>query len=198
MANYSFTVSDLNTQIKKEIKMILAQLGNTTADQNVYIYYYMTEVLWELADKIKKKKTSDALIVAANGYVTFQKDGVDIEDLYSPLRILITDESGSEFTQRPSFSAPNGWLRETQNDQIHIKGVGTYVLQYIALPTKITSETQSIDIPQSSYGILKDRVIARIKGSVNDLEGITQAVNMANSKIPTLVDSNKNARMMQD
>jgi hypothetical protein len=193
MANFAFTVGELTSQIKMESKMSLGQLG---AAADTYIFYYITEALWELAGEIKKKKTTDPLIVTSNGYVNFKIGGNNIEDLYSPLRILIANEDGTEFVKRTSFVAPNGWIRETQNDPIHIKGTGVYVLQYIAYPNKVTSIDQSVDIPSTSYGLLKDRVIARIKGSLNDLEGITQAVGLANSKIPILTESSKNAPKM--
>lgn len=194
MANFSFTVGELTSQIITEAKMDIAQLGNSAAAQNTYIYFYITEVLWELAADIKKKKTSSPLVVSADGYVTFQISGVNIDDMYAPLRILVTNESGPELTRRATFTSATGWIRESQNDLIHIKGAGTYVLQYIAYPTKATIDSQILDIPSTSYGIVKDRVIARIKESLNDLEGVKQAIDMAGSKVPILTRANIDAK----
>jgi hypothetical protein len=199
MGDYDFTVGELNAQIKRESKMNLAQLGSTDASQNAFIWPYMTEALWELAGEIKKKRTSDPLVVTSNGYVTFQVSGADIEDLYAPLRILTPNEvTGTQFQNRTSFDAPLGWYRETANDKIHIKGAGTYVMQYIAYHPKITSDSQALEIPQTSYGIVKDRVIAKIKESSEDLAGVKQSLEVADSKIKNLVDANKNAMRMMN
>jgi hypothetical protein len=192
MGNFNFTAGELTSQIKRESKLNIAHLGNDS-DQNTFIYYYITEALWELAAEIKKKKTSDPLIVAESGYVTFKIDGVDIEDLYAPLFIYIDTDEGKTYSTRTSFENKKGWFRQSANDRIHIRDAGTYVMQYIAYPEKVTGAGQIIDIPQTSYGLLKYKAISLIKESLNDLEGSKQANELANEKLPSLEKANKNA-----
>ncbi|MDF2653060.1 MAG: hypothetical protein K0Q73_8865 [Paenibacillus sp.] len=181
--------------IKKESKMNLAQLGNTDAAQNTYIHYYLTQALWKYAGLISRKKTSDALVVASDGYVTFQVSGADIEDMYAPIRIMVNSEAGTTFRKRTSFDAPNGWFKETANDPIHIKGAGTYVLQYKAYHPKITSETQALEIPQTSYDLIQYETLGKIKESLNDVEGTAAAYAVADKLIPILVKANMDSSM---
>lgn len=193
MANFAFTVGELISQIKKESKMNIAQLGSL-GDMDTYIMYYITEALWEFAGEIKKKRTSDALIVSSNGYVTFKVGANDIEDMYSPMRIFVGSVDGKTLATRTSFESPIGWIKETANDPIHIKGAGTYILQYIAYPAKAISSTQVLDIPSTSFGLLKYKTISLIKESLNDLEGSKMASDLADAKIPTLIKANADAR----
>lgn len=181
--------------IKKESKMNLAQLGNTDAAQNTYIHYYLTQSLWKYAGLISRKKTSDPLVVTSNGYVTFQVGGLDIEDMYAPIRILINNEAGRTFLKRTSFDLDNGWFKETANDPIHIKGAGTYVLQYRAFHPKITSESQSLEIPATSYDLIQYETIAKIKESLNDIEGSLAAYSIADKLIPVLIKANTDSSM---
>jgi hypothetical protein len=192
MGDYNFTLAELTSQIKKEGKMNIAHLGDST-DQDMFIWYYITEAMWEHAGDIQKKKTTDALVVAANGYVQFQISGNNIEDLYAPLRIFVTSVDGKTLTPRTSFEVGNGWFKESANDPIHIRGAGTYILQYIAYPAKATTASQILDIPQTSYGLIKYKAIALIKESLNDLEGARVAYELATNKVPTLMRANKDA-----
>jgi hypothetical protein len=195
MGNYSFVASDLATMIKKESKMNLAHLGNTDTAQNTYIFYYLTQSLWKYAGLISRKKTSDPLVVASNGYVTFEYDGNDIEDMYAPLRILVGSESGTTFAKRTAFDAPTGWFKETANDPIHIKGPGTYVLQYKAYHPNIVSGDQPLDIPQTSYDLIQYETIGKIKESLNDTEGTAAAYAIADKLIPVLIKANTDSSM---
>jgi hypothetical protein len=191
VSNYTFVVSDLNAMIKKESKMNIAQLGNTTTDQNTYIYYYMTQALWKYAGIIYRKKISDPLVVAANGYVTFQFGATDIEDMHSPIKILNAPEvSGTTFSKRTSFDAPNGWFKESANDQIHIKGAGTYVLHYRAYHAKIASEGQALDIPQAAYRLIQYETLASIFHSLNDIESFNAMRSIAMAEVPILIQAN--------
>jgi len=192
MGDYNFTVGELTNQIKKEAKMNIAHLGDSST-QNLYIWYYITEALWEYAGDIQKKKTTDALVVGGNGYVTFTIGGNPIEDLYQPLRIFITSVDGRTLRPRSSFEDTSGWIRETANDLIHIKGAGTYILQYIAYPAKAIAESQVLDIPQAAYGLVKYKAISLIKESLNDLEGAKLANDLVASKVPALTRANKDA-----
>jgi hypothetical protein len=191
VGNYDFTVGELNTQIKRESKMNLAQLGSTDASQNSYIWPYMTQALWKYAGLIFRKKVSDPLVVAANGYVTFQFGGVDISDMYAPMKILIAPEvSGSTFVHRTSFDAPNGWFKESANDRIHIKGPGTYILHYRAYHSKITSDAQTLDLPQAAYRLIQYETLALIFHSLNDVASAGAMQAIADKEIPILIKAN--------
>lgn len=195
MSNYNFSVGELTSQIKKESKMNLAQIGSTPDEQNTYIWYYITMAMWKYVGLLHKKKTSDPLTVSSNGYVTFQVGSVDIDDLYTPIRLLVTSENGTTFLRRTSFDAPSGWYKESANDQIHIKGAGTYVLQYRAYPAKASNEAQVLEWPSSSYDLLMFETIGKIKESLNDLEGATAAYAIADKLIPILIKANTDNSM---
>jgi hypothetical protein len=191
MSDYDFTVGDLNSQIKKQGKMNIAQLGNSATDQNTYIYYYMTQALWKYAGIIFRKKISDPLTLAANGYVTFQISGVNIADMYSPIKILVAPEvSGSTFLHRTSFDAPSGWFKESANDPIHIKGAGSYVLHYRALHAKITSESQTLDIPMQAVRLIQYEALAQIFHSLNDTANATTMRSIAVAEVPIVIQAN--------
>jgi hypothetical protein len=191
MPSYTFLVSDLNAMIKKESKMNIAQLGNTNTDQNTYIFYYMSQALWKYADIIYRKKISDPLVVVTNGYVTFKVDAVDIADLYAPIKILVSPEvSGTTLIHRSSFDAPTGWFKESFNDQIHIKGAGTYILHYRALHAKITGDGQTLDIPQAAYRLIQYETLASIFHSLNDIESFNAMRAIAIAEVPILIQAN--------
>jgi hypothetical protein len=191
MPSYSFLVSDLNAMIKRESKMNIAQLGSTDDAQNVFIYYYMSQALWKYADIIYRKKISDPLVVTADGYVTFQSGSVDIADLYAPIKILVSPEvSGTTFMRRSSFDGDRGWFKESFNDQIHIKGAGIYILHYRALHAKITSDGQTLDIPQAAYRLIQYETLASIFHSLNDIESFNAMRAIAIAEVPILIQAN--------
>lgn len=193
MGAYNFSVGELTSMIKKESKLNLAHLGNSD-DQNTYIWYYLTMAMWKYVALVYRKKVSDSLIVTSTGYVTFKFGGADIDDLYAQIRILTPDEAtGTGVLKRSSFDAPTGWFRETANDRIHIKGAGTYVMQYRAYPAKATTEDQILEWPASSYDLLMFETIGKIKESLNDLEGAAAAYAVADKLIPILVKANMDA-----
>lgn len=189
MGAYNFSVGEITSQIKAMGRMNLAHLGNSAA-QDTYIRYYMTLAMWKYVSLAFVTRTSDALTVSENGYVTFKRGGNDIEDLYEQLRILITNDAGTEFAKRSSFPAPLGWWRESANSLIHIKGPGTYVMQYKGYPAKATSDTQILEWPATSYDLLMYETIGKIKESLNDIEGANVAYSVADKLIPILIKAN--------
>lgn len=189
MGNFNFTVGELTSQIKRESKMNIAHLGNDN-EQNTFIWYYLTLAMWKYVGLIYKKRVSDPLVVASDGYVTFKVDDADIEDFYAPIRIYVGSENGKALVKRTSFEAQQGWFIESANDRMHIKGAGTYVLSYRAYPAKATSASQVLEWPAASYDLLMFETIGKIKESLNDLEGAAQAYTTADKLIPILVKAN--------
>jgi hypothetical protein len=195
MGNFNYSVGELTSMIKKEARMNLALLGNTESDQNTYIWYYMTLAMWKYVSLAFVVRTSDALVVSADGFVTFKRSAVNIEDLYEQLRILTPDEAtGTELTKRTSFAAGRGWWRESANSQIHIKGSGTYVMQYKAYPAKAAIADQILEWPATSYDLLMFETIGKIKESKDDAAGATAAYAVADKLIPILVKANADAQ----
>lgn len=188
MGLYNYSAGELASIIKKMGKLNLAHLGNSNIEQNNFIYYYMTQAAWKYVGLNFLKRTTDPLVVSSDGYVTFLSGGNPIEDMYEPLRILSPDEvTGVVVQKRTSFDAPRGWWKESANDQVHIKGAGTYVLQYKAYTDKITTDTQVPQWPSAANDLLIYETIGKIKESLNDLEGALAAYAVADKQIPVLI-----------
>lgn len=195
MGNYTYSVGEITSMIKKESKMNLALLGNTDTDQNTYIWYYMTLAMWKYVSLAFAVRVSDLLTVTADGYVTFKRNNADIDDLYEQLRILTPSEAGTELSKRSSFTYTNpGWWRESANTQIHIKGAGTYVMQYKAYPAKAANTEQVLEWPAASYDLLMFETIGKIKESKDDAQGAAAAYAVADKLIPILVQANMDAQ----
>src|SRR5690625_2624491 len=126
------TAGQLATLIKQEVKMDLAELGDTDSQQNQYIFDFISLALKGWAKLAYQTEVSDPLTIGSDGYVTFQKGGNDISDMYEPLRIL---QNGNEVRRRTSFAGEDGWYKESSNADIHVKGLsGEFTLQYIRYP----------------------------------------------------------------
>lgn len=192
MGAFNYSVGELTSQIKKMGRMNLAHLGNDN-DQNTYIWYYMTLAMWKFVSLAFVVRTSDPLTVSSDGYVTFKHSDSDIEDLYEQLRILTPTEEGRTVKRRTSFDGSDGWYRESANSRIHIKGSGTYVMQYKAYPAKASTATQILEWPATSYDLLQYETIGKIKESLNDLEGAAQAYSIADKLIQILIKANADA-----
>lgn len=193
MGAYNFSVGELTGQIKRMGKMNIAHLGNDY-DQNTYIYYYMTMAMYRYVSLAYVMRTSDVLTVVGDGYVTFQRNGEPVEDLYEQVRILMPDINGEEAIKRMSFTGPTGWWRDSANGQLHMKGAGTYVMQYKGYPVKVSTPTQILEWPAAAYDLLIYETIGKIKESLNDSEGAAAAYGIADKLIPVLVKANSDAQ----
>lgn len=188
----TYTVGELTSMIKQMLKMDLSELGENSSTQNQYIWYYMTLAMWRFVSLAYIVRTSDTLTVSADGYVTFKRATTDIDDLYEQLRIL--DSSGSPVQKRTSWDAPAGWWRESINSQIHIKGIGTYTMQYKAYPTKVTGESQTLEWPATSYDLLMYQTCGMVKESKNYYEEANNYYSIADKLLPILAKSNIDAQ----
>lgn len=161
----SYTADQLATIIKMACKKDVIDLGED-ADQDFYIFEWINLYLFQYAKKIRKTKTSDALVVTGNGYVTFLSNSQPITDLYEPQ--LMLDPTDKAVTPRSSFDNGNGWFHEDAFSDIHIRGLtGTYRLKYIKYPDKITLGTQIPECSPAAYGELISWVCAKIKLTKN-------------------------------
>jgi len=147
------TASDLLPIIKTLARAYLDEIGPNEESRDMYIRAYLNSALRKLASVAYQYRESDPLLLNSDGYVTFQRNAQPITDLYAPLRII--DPSGKEAEKRTSTAATKGWWRESSNTPLHIRGFtlaqplpsGNYVLQYIAYPATISSNTSPVEFP---------------------------------------------------
>lgn len=188
----TYTVGEITSMIKMLIKMDLAEIGENESTQNQYIWYYMTLAMWRYASLAFIVRESDPLVVTVDGYVTFKRATVDIDDLYEQLRVL--NASGTEVNKRTSYASPIGWWRESINTQIHIKGAGTYTMQYKAYPAKVTSAAQVLEWPATSYDLLMHQTCGMILESKEYYEESNHHYAIVDKLIPVIIKANIDAR----
>lgn len=186
--------SELATIIKKIAVSDVAELGNSDSAQNTYIYDYLSRALRELAAIAFVTRVSDALNITADGYQTFLRSSVAIDDLYEPLRIL--NSSGTETARRVSYSAPTGWFRESHNSSIHTKNMtGNHTLHYKAYPAKVTADGSTVEFPDSGFMGLCFWTAAMIKESRPGAMDESKALyDRARERLKIVVLANEDAR----
>lgn len=189
--------------IKKIAVSFLEEIGSTDSDQNVYIFDYLDKALKKLAGIAYVMKISDVKALSADGFVTFQQSGLDIANMYAPLRIL--DPNGRELAKRTSFTDTKGWWRESSNTQLHIKGfsltsqalaAGNYTLHYLAYPATISSSSSVIEFPDAYAMGLCYYTAAMIGESFVDSDKslVSHYYNLADADIAIATQANIDAR----
>lgn len=153
--------SNLVPMIKKLAESFLEEIGDEETVQNSNIFDYMTHALRRLASIAYQEKISDALYLSTDDYAIFQIGGVDITDMYAPLRLLEPVQGNikdRELQKRVSFSDTRGWWRDSANTQIHVKGFalatnptpqGSYTLHYLKYPAPIASLESAVEFPDA-------------------------------------------------
>jgi hypothetical protein len=166
-----YNAGTLASIIAKLAEMDVPDLGSTSVTQNNYIYQFMNIALMKLARIAFIVTYSDPLPIAANGQYTFKKGNVAITDLYEPQVVL--DATETEMQKRTSYSAPTGWWRDSQNQEVHFRGVtaGNYVLKYLKYPARVTQDSDTVEFPPSGYDALIKEVISLIKYAKNSYAG---------------------------
>lgn len=166
-----YNAGQLATIIKKLAQMDVEELGPDDDTQNSYIFQFMNVVMLKMARMAYNVEFSDAKTISADGYVTFQLNGVDIANLFEPQTLL--DASENEVMHRTSYSAPKGWFRESNNLSVHVRGLtsGSYKLRYIRYPALVTLTTDTVEIPPIGYDALIKDVISLIKLAPNSYAG---------------------------
>lgn len=174
-----YNSGQLATIIKKLGENDIEDLGADDDSKNTFIFYYLNIAMWKLARLAYNVANSDAKNLTTDGYVTFQRNGADIADLFEPL--MIFDPNGRQVMKRSADDAPIGWWREAQNMEVHIKGfsaagaqklpAGNYQLKYIKYPKQVTLPDDAVEFPPSGYDSLIKEVLALIKYSKNSYAG---------------------------
>lgn len=202
-----YSAGELFTIIKMLGAKDIEDFGDDEGQKNA-VYYFMNIEMMKLAKLVEKVVYSESKSLSADGYVTFQQSGVDINDIFEPKTILYT-EAGvlKELPHRTSDVAPQGWWRESQNNEIHIRGFGsvtgqnprplpstTYQLKYIKYPSKVTVDGSMVDIPPSGYSELIHGVLRLIKYAKNSYGGADFMDQKAKSEYNNLVQGTISGR----
>lgn len=184
----------LASYIIKMAENDVADLGATDAAQKSYIYPYLNMAMWELARLAYNVKFSDALTISSNGYVTFKQSTVNITDMYEPMAIY--NASDSPVQKRTAYDAPTGWWRESNNLEIHVKGLtaGAYTLKYLKYPATVSLDADTIEFPPSGYLTLAKKVISLIKYSKNSYGGAEYMDGQATKSMPAAAQGTISSR----
>jgi len=143
-----FLMSEILEDIRSLAVNELDDLGADLTTQNEVIFRFTNIVLDKRARQAYNVAFSDPLNITTDDYQTFQKDAVDIEDMYEPLGIY--GPTGAQALNRKSWDAPMGWIREADNLLIHTKGLtGNHTLKYIRYPAAITASSDTVEYPRA-------------------------------------------------
>lgn len=181
--SFLYNAGQLASYIIKMSEMDVADLGATESAQKGYIYPYLNMAMWELARLAYNVKFSDPLNISSNGYKTFQLNSADITDMYEPM--VIYNSSDVQQQKRTAYDAPTGWWKESNNLEIHVKGLtpGSYTLKYIKYPNPVTLDSDVVEFPPSGYLTLAKKVISLIKYSKNSYGGSEFMENQASKSM---------------
>ncbi|WP_214629989.1 hypothetical protein [Paenibacillus agaridevorans] len=159
------TADSLLPTIRKIVASYLEEIGTSESQQNQYIFIFITEALRKLANIAYVMRVSDPMTISGEGFITFQRSGQSIIDLYAPLRIM--DSTGKEVVKRTAYAdTKSGWWRESSNTPIHVKGLnGAYTLHYIAYPSTVASASSPVEFPDAGSLGLSYHVAAMIMES---------------------------------
>jgi hypothetical protein len=167
-----YNAGQLATIILKAAEMDVPDLGADSTTQNSYIYQFLNLVLMKYARVAYVEMFSDAMSIAADGYVKFTTGNILINDMFEPEKLLDMANNEAEIQKRTSYSAPRGWWRGAQNQDIHVRGLlGSYKLVYLKYPARVTIDTDTIEFPPSGYDLLVKEVVSMIKWAKNSYGG---------------------------
>lgn len=170
MANI-YNAGQLATIIQNLAQNEMADLGSTDALQKSAIYSLMNIAMMKLARIAYNVTYSDALTISSDGFKTFQASSQPITNMFEPLIILTP--TGQELQPRNYYSASIGWWRDSQNVEIHVRGltVGDYTLKYIRYPKLVTIDTDTVEFPPSGYDALIKDIMSLVKLTRNSYAG---------------------------
>jgi hypothetical protein len=168
-----YNAGQLATIIAKAAEMDVPDLGADSSAQNSYIYSFLNIIMMKYFRVAYQEMFSDALNITQSGYVQFKSGGQIITDMAEPEKILDMGTANEiEIQKRSSYSAPVGWWRGGQNQDIHVRGLnGNYKLVYIKYPARVTIDTDTIEFPPSGYDLLIKETVSMIKYVKNSYAG---------------------------
>lgn len=144
----SFLMSGVLDDIRTLAANELGDLGDDATTQNAAIFRFVNIILDKRVRQAYNVAFCDPLNIVSDGYQTFMKGAVAVTDMYEPLGIY--GPAGDQTQKRMSYDAPNGWLRESDNLNIHTKGMtGSHILKYIKYPAAITASTDTVEFPRA-------------------------------------------------
>jgi hypothetical protein len=166
-----YNSGQLATIIQNLAQNEMGDLGATDALQKSAIYSLMNIAMMKLARIAYNTTYSDALAISTDGFVTFQVSSQAITNMFEPLVVLTSADQ--EIQKRTSYSAPTGWWRDSQNLEIHVRGltVGNYTLKYIRYPKLVTLDTDTVEFPPSGYDALIKDIMSLVKLTRNSYAG---------------------------
>ena len=182
MAN-QFNAGQLATDIKRMCANDVQDLGNDAA-QSSAIFSYMNHIMKAMPRIAELTTYSDALSISGNGYVTFLKNGVSIADTIFEPKVLYNSTDTYQ-PKRTSYDAPIGWIKESYDLPIHVRGLtaGLYTLKYLRYPATVTLATDPIDFPTTANETIIKAVIAWIKLSKNSYGGFQALDNSSKASM---------------
>lgn len=168
-----YNAGQLATIILKAAEMDVPDLGADSATQNSYIYQFLNLVMLKYFRIAYIETFSDTLAISSSGYVQFKTNSALITDMAEPMTLLdMGTANETEVIKRTSYSAPKGWYRGSQNQDIHVRGLsGNYKLVYLRYPALVTLDSDIIEFPPSAYSMLVKEVISMIKYAKNSYQG---------------------------
>lgn len=169
--SYIYNSGQIATIIIKLAEMDIPDLGADSTTQNSYIYQFMNIAMMKLAKVAFIVTYSDVLAISANGQYIFKKNTAPIVDMFEPQTILSSTDT--PLLHRNSYEASTGWWRDSQNQEIHLRGVtaGNYTLKYLKYPARVTLDTDTVEFPPSGYDALIKEVLSLIKYTKNSYGG---------------------------
>jgi hypothetical protein len=157
-------MSDILTTIRDLAANELGDLADNETAQNAAIFRFVNTVMDKRARQAYIEEFSDALNITADGDYTFLRNSVAIIDLYEPLAVHVTDKYGRTIQSRTSFEAPTGWRRESDNQQMNIRGVsGLHVLKYLRYPAAVDASGDTVEFPRAAKSDIIMDVVALCK-----------------------------------
>lgn len=166
-----YNSGQLATIIQNLAQNEMADLGATDALQKSAIYSLMNVAMMKLARIAYNTTYSDVLAISTDGFKTFQVGSQPIVNMFEPLVVLTSTDQ--EVQKRTSYSAPTGWWRDSQNLEIHVRGltVGNYTLKYIRYPKLVTLDSDTVEFPPSGYDALIKDIMSLVKLTRNSYAG---------------------------
>jgi len=169
---YIYNAGQLATIIIKAAEMDVPDLGADSPTQNSYIYQFMNLIMMENARIAYQEIFSDTLNITTDGYVQFKTGSALITDMFEPEKLIDMGNNEAEVQKRTSYSAPKGWWRGAQNQDVHVRGLsGNYELVYLKYPARITLDTDVVEFSPSGYSFLVKQVVSMIKWVKNSYGG---------------------------